>query len=112
MITLLITVVLGIVFAVFATQNTGPITLNFGNYTIPTPTYLAVLTPLLVGLLLGFFIYIFRSLSQSMTISENKEKIKNLKKEIAEVTKDAHKFEIENSKLKTENGSAEDADAI
>lgn len=56
MFTLLTTVVIGIFFAIFATQNTGSIAVNFGDYMLPNvPIYLAVLTPLLIGLLIGFF---------------------------------------------------------
>ena len=47
-----------------------------------------------------------------MTINEQKDEIKRLKKEIAEVTKDAHKFQLENTKIKSENEEPEDADSI
>ncbi len=113
MLMLLITVVLGVFFAIFATQNTGSITLNFGDYILPNvPTYLAVLIPLLIGLLLGFFIYTFKSLSQNMTISEDKDRIKNLKKDLAEVAQRAHKLELENTKLKVESGRKNDENSI
>jgi uncharacterized integral membrane protein len=113
MLTLLVTVVLGILFAIFATQNTGFVTLNFGNYVIQgIPVYLAILAPLLVGILLSFFLHLAKDLSQGMTISEERNRIANLKKQLAEVTKAVHKLEIENSKLKEKTGKVKDENSI
>ncbi len=113
MVTLFIAVTLGILFAAFAIQNTNPVTLNFGNYILPSmPTYLVVLIPLLIGLLLAFFLHINKDLSQRLTINEQKDEIKNFKKSLAEITKSAHQLEIENVKLKNENGTPEDENAI
>ena len=113
MFTLLTTVVIGIFFAIFATQNTEAITLNFGEYVLPNlPVYLAVLTPLLIGLLVGFFMYTLRDLSDDLTINEYQEKIKKLKNDLAETTQKAHKLQIENSKLKKEVGRGKDENSI
>jgi len=113
MLTLLVTVVLGILFAIFATQNTGFVTLNFGGYVIQDiPIYLVVLIPLLVGTLLSFFLHLAKDLSQSMTINEEKGRIANLKTQLAEVTKTVHKLEIENTKLKKETGKGKDENSI
>jgi uncharacterized integral membrane protein len=113
MATLLASVALGVLFALFATQNTSPVTLNFGGRTLANiPIYLAILIPLLTGLTLALLFHIVKGLSQNLTISEQKDQMKNLKKELAEVTKDAHKFQLENTKLKTENGNPEDEDSI
>ena len=112
MLTLLTAVILGTVFAVFGTQNTGNILLNFGNYSLSVATYLAVLTPLLVGLVLAYFIYIARHLSQSLTVNEQKDKIKSLTEELAETTKEAHKLQLENVKLKKDYGVPKDNNSI
>ncbi len=94
-------------------QNTGPVTLNFGSYILPQiPVYLAVLVPLIAGLSFGFFVNLIKNLSQNLTISEKKDKIKDLKDELAEVTKKAHQLELENSKLKGELGNPEDENSI
>lgn len=106
-------VALGVLFAVFATQNTGPVTLNLAGHIFTNiPLYLAILVPLLIGLLLAFLLHIFKDLSQSLTINEQKDEIKKQKGEIAEVTKDAHKFQLENTKIKSENGEPDDEDSI
>lgn len=112
MLVLLITVVLGIVFALFATQNTAPTSIYLGSYTLENvPVYLVALIPLLIGLSVSFFIHITRVLSDSLTISEHKDEVKNLKRELAEITKQAHKLELENTKLKAEVGEF-DEDSI
>ncbi len=113
MLTLLTTVVLGVIFAIFATQNTEGVAVNFGNYTLSNiPIYLVILVPLLIGLLLAYFIYVIRDLSQNLTIDEQKEKMQRLKKELAEVAKAAHKFQVENIKIKKENGEPTDPNSI
>jgi hypothetical protein len=104
---------LGVIFAIFATQNTGSVSLNFGDYVLNNiPTYLVVLTPLLIGLALALLFHIARDLSQKLTINEQKDDIRNLKKQLAEVTKIAHKYQLESTKLKSENGSPVDEDSI
>ncbi len=76
------------------------------------PIYLAILTPLLIGLLLGFIIYVLKDLSKDLTIREHRDRIKNLKKDLAEITRKAHKLEIENNKLKGELGKDQDENSI
>ena len=113
MLTLLVAVMFGILSAIFATQNTGFVSLTFANYTIPRiPIYLAILVPLLIGLLLALVFHVAKDLSQNLTISEQKDKIKKLKIELAETTKTAHKFEVEKVKLKAENGEPEDENSL
>jgi len=112
MLTLLLTVILAIVFAVFATQNTGTSTINFAGYSLQNvPLYLIVLIPLLMGLSFSFVIHLLKSLSSKLTINKGKSEIKTLKNEIAEVTKEAHKLELENTKLKAKTGEF-DEDSI
>lgn len=113
MLVLVLTVVIGTLFAIFATQNTESIPLDFGRYSVPNiPLYLVVLTPLLIGLAVAFFIHTAKELSQSLTNSELKEKNKKLEEELAEITKRAHKLELENTRLRAENGEPEDENSI
>lgn len=112
MLILLTTVVLGVAFALFAVQNTVPASLRFGAYILEgIPIYLVVLIPLLLGLIVSFFIYLARDLSASLTINEQKDKIKNLKKHLADALKKDHKLELENTKLKAKTGEF-DEDSI
>lgn len=113
MFTLFFTVALGIFFSIFATQNTGLISLNFVGYTIPNvPIYLAILVPVLITLTVGWFIQFIRSISTRMAGSNQKNKINDLKRELAEVTKDLHKMELENAKFKNELGEPQDENSI
>ena len=101
MLILVIIVLLGFAFAIFATQNTSVITLYFGKFVLGNiPLYLSILIPFLLGVILTTFLHIARDLSQRLTISEQKEKLKNNTAEIADLTKKAHKLELENVKLK------------
>ena len=114
MLTLIATVILALVFALFATQNTGSVTIYFGSNSISNvPLYLVILLSIILTLLVSGFIYFLRSLSSSLTLNEKEEDIKKTKGELAEVTRQAHKLELENTKLKAELGRQdEDEDAI
>lgn len=113
MLTLVVTVLLAITSAYFATQNTSLISLNFGGYILTNiPLYLAILIPLLLGLVLSFLFHLVKDLSSSLSLSEQKDRTKRLKKELDEVTKQAHKLEVENAKLKTQIGEPTDENSI
>lgn len=109
MATLIFTVLVGLVIAYFATQNTGPITLNFLDYTTPgIPAYVAVVGALLVGLLLAWIISLIHDVATGMKIHGKESAIKDYAKENAELVKKIHQLELENTRLKAENHSPED----
>ena len=108
MLTLVVTVFVAVGFAFFATQNSGPVSLNFGQYTFPDlPIYLVAIIPLLTGILLSWLFHITKDLSSSLTINEQRDKIKKLKGEAVDLTKKVHELELENTKLETETGKGE-----
>jgi len=105
MLTLVVTVLFGLGFALFATQNTGPVAVFIGPYTIADiPVYLVILASIIFTLLVCGFLYLLKSLSSSLTISEKEDELKKTKDELAEANKLTHKLELENTKLKTELG--------
>ena len=113
MLILFLIVVVSIFFSIFATLNTGPVLLNFGYFTIPNiPTYLVVLVPVLLTIVVSLLVQIIRNLSSSMIISNQNKKVKELRRELAETTKNYHKLELENAKLKVESGDPEDENSI
>lgn len=113
MFTLLLTVVLGVLLSIFATQNTNTVSVNFGGFILPgVPVYLVVLIPLLIGTLIAFFLHSIRNLIQGLAINEGKSRITNLKTQLAEVTKHAHELEIKNSKLEKARGTSKDENSI
>jgi len=100
MATLIITVLLGLVMAFFATQNTGVITLHFFSYTFEKiPTYVVVIGALLIGLVLSWIISLINDITTGMTIRGKESKIKDYKKENAELVKKNHQLELENTRL-------------
>ncbi|OGM28106.1 hypothetical protein A2692_00100 [Candidatus Woesebacteria bacterium RIFCSPHIGHO2_01_FULL_39_95] len=104
---------LGLAFALFATQNTQGVDLNFGSYYLPNvPVYLVALFPLLMGLLASLIIHTAKDLMAGITIDEDKKEIKKMTQENAELVKEVHKLELENTKLKAKNGEEFDEDSI
>lgn len=113
MLILFLAIVLSIVFSLFATQNTGLITLYFYSISLPNiPIYLVVLASILLTFVISLMIQFIKNLFSGMTISNQKSKIKELKRELAEVTKDFHKLELENAKFKNELGEPQDENSI
>lgn len=100
-------------FAYFATQNTTLVTIHLGTYIVPDlPVYSVILASILATLIVSGFIYIVKSLSSSLTIHEKEDDLKNARNEVAELTKDLHKMELENAKLKGDLGIPEDENSI
>lgn len=109
MATLIITVLFGLIIAFFATQNTGAIKLNFLNYTIPgIPAYIVVVGALLVGLFLSWIISLVNGIGTGFSMRGKESKIKDYKKENAQLTKQIHQLELENTRLKVETNSPAD----
>lgn len=110
---LLCTVSISIIFSVFTTQNTSLVTLYFSRFEIiNAPIYLVVLVPVLFSLLFCSVIQLIRNLSLNYTINHQKKLVAGLKRDLAEVTKELHKLELENAKFKNELGEPQDEDSI
>lgn len=83
-------------------QNTGNISLNFLNYTIPNvPTYFVIIGSLLVGLLFSWLVSMVNGIFTTFTMRGKENKIKSSNKENLELSKKIHDLEIENAKLTT-----------
>ncbi|QQS38832.1 LapA family protein [Candidatus Woesebacteria bacterium] len=106
MLTSIFVVVFGVVFAYFATINTNQISVNFGFYQLTnSPIYLVVLISAAIGMLLTAVLYFLRFMSTYFTIGSKEKDIKEANKRIAELTKDLHKIELENERLRTKAGN-------
>lgn len=109
MATLITTVLLGLIIAYFATQNTGVVSLRFLQYNIPNvPLYVVVAGSLLVGLLLSWIISIVNGIATSLTMRGKESKIKDYRKENADLTKRIHQLELENTRLRAETNDETD----
>ena len=104
---------LGLGFALFATQNTSVVEVNFGHFYIPDiPIYLVVLIPLVIGLFAAFLIYITKDISAEIITTKLEKEAKVAKAENTELVKRVHKLELENTKLKAKLGEDFDEDSI
>lgn len=109
MATLIVTILLGLVIGYFATQNTGVISLNFLNYSVPAiPVYIVVGVALLFGLFFSWIISLVNRVTTGFTIRGKENKIKDFKRENAELLKEIHKLELENAKLKAATNAPAD----
>jgi len=100
MASLILTIIFGLIIAYFATLNTSSVSLYLPNYTISSlPLYIVVVGAMLIGLLLAWIISIANNISTGFTIRGKENKIRDYKKEIADLTKRIHQLELENTKL-------------
>ena len=101
-------------FSYFATINTGLITINFGVYVLPNvPIYLAVLVSAAVGMLLAAILHFLKSIGAYFSQGEKEKDLKQANERIAELTRDLHKLELENTKLTAGGESGEvDEDSL
>lgn len=105
MIIILIIIIFGLAFSYFATVNTAAISINFGFYTLSSvPVYLVILASIAIGVFVAAGFYLIKSLSDSLTIGEEKDKLKKAREERNELVKKSHKLELENTKLKAQLG--------
>lgn len=102
MATLIITVAFGLFLAFFATQNTGQISLHFLSYSLSNiPTYVVIIGALLVGLFFAWIISLIDGIGTGFTMRGKENKIKDYKKENAELLRQLHQLELTNSRLET-----------
>lgn len=103
MATLIVIVLFGLIISYFANQNTEAITLNFLNYSLPAiPLYIVVGGALLIGLLISWIISLVNDIGTSFALSGKESKIKDYKKENAELVKRINQLESENTSLKAD----------
>ena len=104
MLQVFLAVILGVLFSIFATQNTNTITLTVGTGTLSdVPLYLVALGALLVGLAIASLISIADSIASSMDLSARDKEIKKTYKTVDELYVRVHELEAENAKLHGEN---------
>ena len=107
--TLILFIVFGLGFGFFATQNTNLITVHFGLTNVAeAPLYVVVLTSLGIGVLLVSIFYLIKSISMGIALNKKEKELANFKKENAELLKELHQVELENSKLKGITGTTEE----
>lgn len=103
MLVILLSVVFGLAIGYFSTQNTAPVTVQFGDFVLrDVPLYFVTIGSLLLGLLIAWIFYFARTVSTSVTIFEKDYAMKKSRRTVAEMDQRLHELEIENSRLKAE----------
>lgn len=98
-------IIAGLGIGYFATLNTFLISLNFGFYQIENvPAYIVVVSGILLGLLLAWIFSLVSAFSSKIKLRGKESKIKEDEKTIAELTKENHQLELENTRLKQKTG--------
>ncbi len=105
---IILAVIVGLGIGYFATQNTNLISLYFGPYVAPEiPLYFVVIGSLLLGLLLAWIFSLVNSLTSKIALHGKENRIKEDERTIAELTKEIHQLELENTRLKEKSGEGD-----
>jgi uncharacterized integral membrane protein len=109
MIEIILYIIFGIGSAYFATQNAQTVTLHIASYTYKgIPLYMIILVSLLIGLIFSWIVITVRTLSNSLRMREKELLLKEIKKKNAEIIKELHQLQLENSELKAKYEISED----
>ena len=104
MIQAIVVILFAVPIAIFATQNTGVISLHFlGERLENVPVYLAAILALLAGVLFSSIIHLVYRLGTSLTIHDLHNEVKIQRRKSAEILKHVHQLELENEELKKKN---------
>lgn len=110
MIALVLFIIFGLTFAYFATENTIPTAITLGGFQIiQIPVYVLVLVTFAFGLLTGGLFGVLRYLFYGRARKHDKDELHKSKQEVVTLTKQIHKLELENTRLRTKLGE-ENAD--
>lgn len=100
MFTLVLFVILLLLYASFATQNTQGISITFGSTNvIEMPLYLVIGISLLLGLVLSWIMNLTDMIISNMKLWGKDHTIKDANKTITELTRSVHQLELKNAKL-------------
>lgn len=105
--TLIITVLLGLMFAYFATLNTQTVSINIGSNLLSAPLYILVIVSVLIGLLISAIISAIDSISASFALHSRDNKLKQKESTVNELLGKVHDLEVENARLRGERNLSE-----
>lgn len=114
MLVLITFLVVGSLLVYLSKFNFVPVSLNLGFAVYEgIPLFYVIVGSMLIGLVLSYVIYIFGSISKSLTIHGKNKEIKVYKDEVLELTKRVHQLELENEKQKNSPDSEpEDSNSL
>jgi lipopolysaccharide assembly protein A len=110
MATLIVTVLMGLALAYFATFNTQAVSINLANNLLVVPLYMLVIVSILIGLLVSAIISSIDSISSAFALKSRDSQIRQKEKTVEALEQRIHDLEIENAKLKGLRGVVTDHD--
>ena len=106
MVALIVLLLLGLVFGVFAVQNTQHVTVSFFNVSIKdVPVYLVMIIPLITGLTVAWIISLVGTFSHFLAMRGKNSTINESKKNVAMLNARITELENENEELKAQINS-------
>lgn len=103
MLTFIVLLVMGLVIAFFAGQNTIPVTIFLSDYQFTFPLYTIIIGAMLIGFVVSWIVNLFESVFRMFVLQGKENIIKDDKKRFARLHERIHTLEIENARLKGEN---------
>src|SRR5438093_9607814 len=103
MFSLIIAVLLGLAFALFATQNTGGVMVRIGGYEFANiPLYLVAVGSLLLGLFVSWIINTLDWIGNAFAMRGKESQIKQVEHSMDDLREQVHGLEVENARLRGE----------
>lgn len=101
MLLLIIAVLFGLLFALFATQNTSMTSVVISGYPVDMPVYIVVLGSLLIGIIVSWIISMMDSFGSMVNMWGKDAKITESKHAIRDLSQKVKELEQENTKLRS-----------
>lgn len=102
MLAVIVTIIFAIAVAIFATQNTSFVVINFSQYNMSLPLYFIVLASILVGFIFAWILHLMNAFASLFALRGKDKTIMKEKKTITDLEKKVRELEIEKAKLETE----------
>jgi uncharacterized integral membrane protein len=98
---LLIAVLFGLGIGYFATQNTGPVTIQLGEYALrDVPLYVVIVGSAFLGLFAAWILYVARGVSSRVTIYGKDYAVKKAQRNASTLEQRVQELEAENAALR------------
>lgn len=97
---LIITVLLGLLFAWFATANNQSVSVNVAGNLFTIPLYMLAIVSVLIGLLVSAIISAIDSLSSMFALRSRDHKIRQREQTVEQLSSKVHDLELENARLR------------
>lgn len=101
MFSLVIAIILGLIFAFFAGQNTNGVSLNLFSYQfLNVPLYLVVLSSLLLGVIISYLINLIEGVSSALILHGKNQTIHQTQTTVNKLETRVKELELENARLR------------